>query len=61
MTHFLIFIFQLARRVREMRETRAAPGAQVLEQKTAAIARKGLANLQSLPRGVEVLDPLGLG
>ncbi|CAL9193176.1 unnamed protein product [Musa hybrid cultivar] len=52
---------ELARRVREMRETRAAPGAQGLEQKTAPMARKGLANLQSLPRGVEVLDPLGLG
>ncbi|XP_042416206.1 exocyst complex component SEC5B-like [Zingiber officinale] len=50
---------ELSRRVREMRETRAAPSAQ--EQKPNAIARKGLAHLQSLPRGVEVLDPLGLG
>lgn len=52
---------ELARRVREMRETKAAPDAQVLEQKAAALGRKGLTNLQSLPRGVEVLDPLGLG
>ncbi|XP_008784153.2 exocyst complex component SEC5A-like isoform X2 [Phoenix dactylifera] len=51
---------ELARRVREMRETRAAP-AQSLEQKGTALGRKALTNLQSLPRGVEVLDPLGLG
>nr|CAD1836809.1 unnamed protein product [Ananas comosus var. bracteatus] len=52
---------ELARRVREMRDTRAAHVAQVLEPKTAALGRKGLTNIQSLPRGVEVLDPLGLG
>ncbi|XP_073099566.1 exocyst complex component SEC5A isoform X1 [Elaeis guineensis] len=51
---------ELARRVREMRETRAAP-AQSLEPKGTALGRKALTNLQSLPRGVEVLDPLGLG
>ncbi|KAG6531268.1 hypothetical protein ZIOFF_005072 [Zingiber officinale] len=50
---------ELARRVREMRETRAAPSTQ--EQKTSTMAHKGLAHMQSLPRGVEVLDPLGLG
>lgn len=44
-----------------MREARAAPGSQGLEQKTTAVARKGLTSLHSLPRGVEVLDPLGLG
>lgn len=44
-----------------MRDTRAAHVAQVLEPKTAALGRKGLTNIQSLPRGVEVLDPLGLG
>lgn len=49
----------LSRRVREMRDTRAAPS-QTLDQKTAAMGRKGLNNLQSF-RGVEVLDPLGLG
>ncbi|KAJ3675136.1 hypothetical protein LUZ60_004178 [Juncus effusus] len=53
---------ELARRVREMRETRAAPGVQAaIDQKAAAMARKGLTNIQSLPKGVEVLDPLGLG
>lgn len=51
---------ELARRVREMRETRASPAAQTIDPK-AALGRKGLTNLQSLPRGVEVLDPLGLG
>ncbi|ONK55243.1 uncharacterized protein A4U43_UnF5970 [Asparagus officinalis] len=51
---------ELARRVREMRETRATPATQTIDPR-AALARKGLTNLQSLPRGVEVLDPLGLG
>jgi exocyst complex component 2 len=41
-----------------MRETRAAPA---IDPKAAAIARKGLTSIQSLPKGVEVLDPLGLG
>lgn len=49
---------ELARRVREMREARAAPS---IDPKAAAIARKGLTSIQSLPKGVEVLDPLGLG
>ncbi|KAJ1696288.1 hypothetical protein LUZ63_004800 [Rhynchospora breviuscula] len=49
---------ELARRVREMREARAAP---VVDQKAAAMARKGLTHTQTLPKGVEVLDPLGLG
>jgi len=43
-----------------MRETRASPATQTIDPK-AALARKGLTNMQSLPRGVEVLDPLGLG
>ncbi|KAI3460491.1 hypothetical protein Pfo_017154 [Paulownia fortunei] len=47
---------ELARRVREMRDTRAAPVAQKLEGKP-----KGLSSLQSLPRGMEWVDPLGLG
>uniref|UniRef100_A0A0E0H0Q8 Exocyst complex component EXOC2/Sec5 N-terminal domain-containing protein n=1 Tax=Oryza nivara TaxID=4536 RepID=A0A0E0H0Q8_ORYNI len=50
---------ELARRVREMREGGAAP---TVDQKAAAAAtRKALTNVQTLPRGVEVLDPLGLG
>ncbi|KAF3778865.1 Exocyst complex component [Nymphaea thermarum] len=52
---------ELGRRVREMRETRSAPVAQPYEQKAAALGRKGLTNMQSLPRGMEFLDPLGLG
>ncbi|XAR62472.1 hypothetical protein NMG60_11017230 [Bertholletia excelsa] len=51
---------ELARRVREMRETRAVPVATKSEQKPSAI-RKGLNNLQSFPRGMECIDPLGLG
>ncbi|CAL5414706.1 unnamed protein product [Camellia sinensis] len=51
----------LARRVREMRETRAVPVAQKFERKPSAIARKGLNHLQSFPRGMECIDPLGLG
>ncbi|KAI5015261.1 exocyst complex component SEC5B-like [Hordeum vulgare subsp. vulgare] len=54
---------ELARRVREMREARAAPSIQALDQKAAAAtaARKALTSVQTLPKGVEVLDPLGLG
>ncbi|KAJ9146134.1 hypothetical protein P3X46_028440 [Hevea brasiliensis] len=52
---------ELARRVREMRETRTAPVAQKYERKPSAFGRKGLNNLQSLPRGMECIDPLGLG
>ncbi|XP_058769965.1 exocyst complex component SEC5A-like isoform X1 [Vicia villosa] len=57
---------ELARRVREMRETRTAPVAQKFvapkfERKTSAVARKGLTYLQSFPRGMECVDPLGLG
>ncbi|XP_024959681.1 exocyst complex component SEC5A-like isoform X3 [Cynara cardunculus var. scolymus] len=51
---------ELARRVREMRESKAAPVPQKLERKQTAAA-KGLNNLQSLPRGMECIDPLGLG
>nr|XP_027188983.1 exocyst complex component SEC5B-like isoform X3 [Cicer arietinum] len=57
---------ELARRVREMRETRTAPVAQKFvapkfERKGSALARKGLNYLQSFPRGMECVDPLGLG
>ncbi|KAE9611393.1 putative exocyst complex component EXOC2/Sec5 [Lupinus albus] len=55
----------LARRVREMRETRSAPVAQKfahkIERKGSAVGRKGLTYLQSFPRGMECVDPLGLG
>lgn len=56
-------VWQLARRVREMRETRTAPVAQKVERKvsSAGLVRKGLNNLQSFPRGMECIDPLGLG
>ncbi|XP_061366576.1 exocyst complex component SEC5A-like isoform X1 [Gastrolobium bilobum] len=52
---------ELARRVREMRETRTAPVAKKYERKGSALGRKGLNYLQSFPRGMECVDPLGLG
>lgn len=56
---------ELARKVREMREAKAPPSIQALDQKAAAAAaaaaRKTLTTVQTLPKGVEVLDPLGLG
>ncbi|GAV57050.1 hypothetical protein CFOL_v3_00588 [Cephalotus follicularis] len=52
---------ELARRVRGMRETRTAPVAQKFERKVSAIGKKGLNSLQSFPRGMECIDPLGLG
>ncbi|KAI9098386.1 hypothetical protein K1719_025011 [Acacia pycnantha] len=52
---------ELARRVRGMRESRTAPAAQKFERKVSAIGRKGLNTLQSFPRGMECVDPLGLG
>ncbi|XWS24969.1 hypothetical protein CRYUN_Cryun27aG0030500 [Craigia yunnanensis] len=52
---------ELARRVREMRETRTAPVAQKFEIKPTAPVGRILNNLQSLPRGTECVDPLGLG
>ncbi|GAU15950.1 hypothetical protein TSUD_41730 [Trifolium subterraneum] len=57
---------ELARRVREMRESRTAPVAQKFvapkfEKKKSAITKKGLTYLQSFPRGMECVDPLGLG
>ncbi|XP_047162675.1 exocyst complex component SEC5A-like isoform X2 [Vigna umbellata] len=49
-----------------MRETRTAPVAQKFvppkfENKASAVGRKGLTYLQSFPRGMECVDPLGLG
>ncbi|KAL4651561.1 hypothetical protein ACB092_01G169400 [Castanea dentata] len=52
---------ELSRRVREMRETRTAPVAQKFERKASVGVRKGLASLQSFPRGKECFDPLDLG
>ncbi|XP_052200821.1 exocyst complex component SEC5A-like isoform X2 [Diospyros lotus] len=52
---------ELARRVREMRETKAVPVAQKFERKPSGVARKCLNTLQSFPRGMECIDPLGLG
>ncbi|XP_021903617.1 exocyst complex component SEC5A-like isoform X2 [Carica papaya] len=45
-----------------MRETRTAPVAQKFERKVSATGvRPGLNSLQSFPRGMECIDPLGLG
>ncbi|XP_065880904.1 exocyst complex component SEC5A-like [Euphorbia lathyris] len=53
---------ELARRVRDMRESRTAPVAQKYERKpTATLGRHVLNTLQSFPRGMECIDPLGLG
>ncbi|XP_039020897.1 exocyst complex component SEC5A-like isoform X2 [Hibiscus syriacus] len=52
---------ELARRVREMRESRTAPVAQKFERKATAPVGRVLNTLQSFPRGVECVDPLGLG
>lgn len=47
---------ELARRVREMRDAKAVPVPQKYDKKP-----KGLTSIQSLPRGMEWVDPLGLG
>nr|XP_043637474.1 exocyst complex component SEC5A-like [Erigeron canadensis] len=55
---------ELARRVREMRESKAVPVPVVVTQKIErkqTKGAKGLNNLQSLPHGMECIDPLGLG
>ncbi|GAB2270641.1 Exocyst complex component S5A [Dionaea muscipula] len=52
---------ELARRVREMRETRVVPVAPKYERKPSTLGKKGLNYLQSFPRGMECVDPLGLG
>lgn len=49
------FLWQLARRVREMRESKAVHVVPKVEKP------KGLPSVQSLPRGMEFVDPLGLG
>lgn len=58
----IIFWWQLARRVRDMRESRTAHVVQKLEDKAPAPGKKVvLTSLQSLPRGMECIDPLKLG
>lgn len=57
-----MFWWQLARRVRDMRESRTAHVVQKLEDKAPAPGKKVvLTSLQSLPRGMECIDPLKLG
>ncbi|KAK9069654.1 hypothetical protein SSX86_011558 [Deinandra increscens subsp. villosa] len=51
---------ELGRRVRDMRETRTVPTTQKFEKKP-SMAIKGLNSLQSFSRGMEFVDPLGLG
>ncbi|KAJ9557124.1 hypothetical protein OSB04_011738 [Centaurea solstitialis] len=51
---------ELGRRVREMRETKTIPTTQKFEKKP-SVAVKGLNTLQSFPRGMDFVDPLGLG
>ncbi|CAN7123443.1 unnamed protein product [Brassica rapa subsp. narinosa] len=53
---------ELARRVRDMRESRTAPVVQKLEDKVSEPGKKVvLTSLQSLPRVMECIDPLKLG
>lgn len=57
-----VAFWQLARRVRDMRESRTAPVVQKVEGKAPAPGKKvALTSLQSLPRGMECIDPLKLG
>ncbi|KAL4377928.1 hypothetical protein GQ457_02G025680 [Hibiscus cannabinus] len=56
-----VLLSQLARRVRSMRETRTAPVAQKFEHKATAPVGRVLTTLQSFPRGMECVDPLGRG
>lgn len=45
-----------------MRETRTVPVVPKIERKaSAALGRNVLSSLQSFPRGMECIDPLGLG
>ncbi|OMO55257.1 hypothetical protein CCACVL1_27330 [Corchorus capsularis] len=52
---------ELARRVRDMRESRTAPVAQKFDRKPTAVVGRMLNTLQSFPRGMECVDPLGFG
>ncbi|KAL7588543.1 hypothetical protein Lser_V15G38145 [Lactuca serriola] len=51
---------ELARRVRDMRESKVVTVTQKIERKQTTTA-KGLNTVQSLPRGMECIDPLGVG
>ncbi|KAL1193036.1 Exocyst complex component SEC5B [Cardamine amara subsp. amara] len=53
---------ELARRVRDMRESKTAPSVtQKLEKDSGAGKKVVLTSLQSFPRGMECIDPLKLG
>ncbi|KAJ8446043.1 hypothetical protein Cgig2_017545 [Carnegiea gigantea] len=52
---------ELARRVREMREAKVTPVLPKYERKPSVTGKKALTSLQSFPRGMECIDPLGLG
>ncbi|GLJ54776.1 hypothetical protein SUGI_1176620 [Cryptomeria japonica] len=54
---------ELARRVREMREARAAPAGQSRTRKSVSLPRKPMVALDSLTRGggSDLVDPLGIG
>ncbi|XP_023748778.1 exocyst complex component SEC5A isoform X2 [Lactuca sativa] len=53
---------ELGRRVRDMRETRTPPPTTTQKfEKKPSVAIKGLNNLHSFSRGMEFVDPLGLG
>lgn len=63
--NIVLIVNQLARRVREMREARAAPAVQSRARKSSnasALPRKSMTASESLPRGGnELVDPLGIG
>lgn len=44
-----------------MREARITPVVPKMEKKASGAGRKGLSSLLSIPRGMECIDPLGLG
>ncbi|KAI3496105.1 hypothetical protein L1887_38455 [Cichorium endivia] len=51
---------ELERRVRDMRESKVVTVTQKIERKQTTTA-KGLNTVQSMPRGMECIDPLGVG
>lgn len=52
---------ELARRVREMREAKVVAVVPKIERKPSGTGKKALTSLQSFPRGMECIDPLGYG
>ncbi|XP_068661590.1 exocyst complex component SEC5A-like [Aristolochia californica] len=52
---------ELGRRVREMRETRSVLVPLNFDKRKPAAGLKGITHIQSLTRGMECIDPLGLG